>query len=309
MQQFVGQATGQLHQHVFGVAAIGQQTLGLAQLLVAQAFALLTIRLEHVHRCQFAQAHHEIFGADADHFLGGLGRALATLEVFGDHFVQIVDAIQVNVVQLADFRLDIARNGNIDHEDRLVLAQLQRAFHRAFTQDRQLAGGRTDHDIAAHQFGRDIRQQHGVGAELFGQDAGTLQGTVGDDDTLHAEVVQVTGDQGDGLTGTDQQGLAALQVAENLFGQADGGKCHGHRVFPDGRVGAHLLGGIERGLEQAPQQRPPRCPPHAPRRRRTSSGRGSAARPIPANRDRTPHASCDELPHRPHAHRRSRAGR
>jgi hypothetical protein len=65
----------------------------------------------------------------------------------------------------------------------------------------------------------------------------------------------MAGDQRDGLAGADQQGLAALQVAENLFGQADGGKRHGHRVFADGGVGTHLLGGVERRLEQSPQQR------------------------------------------------------
>ena len=43
--------------------------------------------------------------------------------------------------------------------------------------------------------------------------------------------------------------LAALQVTENLFGQADRGKRHGNRVFTDRRVGAHLFSGIERCLE------------------------------------------------------------
>jgi len=180
---------------------------------------------------------------------------LATLEIFGDHFVQIVDAIEVNVVQLADFGLDIPGNGDIHHENRFMLAQLQRTFHRAFAQNRQLAGSGADDDIAAHQFSRNIRQQHGVGTELFGEDAGPLQGTVGDHDALYTQVMQMTGDQGDGLAGANQQGLAALQVAENLFGQADGGKCHGHRVFADGCISAHLLGGIERGLKQPTQQR------------------------------------------------------
>ncbi|MNX54473.1 hypothetical protein D3C86_852040 [compost metagenome] len=47
-----------------------------------------------------------------------------------------------------------------------------------------------------------------------------------------------------------------MQVAENLLGQAHRGKRHRHRVLADGRVGAHLLGRIERGLEQPPEQRP-----------------------------------------------------
>lgn len=67
--------------------------------------------------------------------------------------------------------------------------------------------------------------------------------------------MQVAGDQGDGLAGADQQCLAALQIAENLFRQAHRGKGHGNRVFADGGVGAHLLGGAEGGLEQPPQQR------------------------------------------------------
>lgn len=46
-----------------------------------------------------------------------------------------------------------------------------------------------------------------------------------------------------------------MQITENLLGQADRSKRHGHRVFTNGGVGAYLLGGIERGLEQAPQQR------------------------------------------------------
>ena len=180
---------------------------------------------------------------------------MTALEVLGDHFVEIVDAVEVNVVELADFRLDIPWHGDVDHEDRLVLAQLQGAFDRALAEDRQLAGGGADDDVAAHQFGRDVREQHGMGAELLGQSAGAFQRTVGHDDAFHAELVQVAGDQGDGLAGTDQQRLAALQVAENLFRQADRGKRHGHRVLADGGVGAHLLGGIERRLEQAPEQR------------------------------------------------------
>lgn len=255
MEQFVGQATCQLHQHFFGAAAVGQQALGLDQFFIAQAFTLLTIRLKHVDRRQLTQAHHKVFGAGADHFLGSLGCALATLEVFGDHFVQIIDAIEVNVVQLADFRLDITGNSDIHHEDRFVLAQLQRALDRAFAQDRQLAGGGADDDIAAHQLGRDVREQHRVGAKLLGQDARALQGAVGDHDTLDAQVMQVASDQGDGFTGADQQRLAALQVTENLFGQAHGGERDGHRVFTDGGVGAHLLGRIERSLEQTAKQR------------------------------------------------------
>ncbi|MNL07971.1 hypothetical protein D3C87_1286710 [compost metagenome] len=101
----------------------------------------MTIGLEHIDRRQLTQAHHEIVSADRDHLFGGLRCALAALEVFGDHFVEIVNAVEVNVVQLADFRLDIPGNGDVDHKDRFVLAQFQCAFHRALAKNRQLTGG------------------------------------------------------------------------------------------------------------------------------------------------------------------------
>lgn len=95
-----------------------------------------------------------------------------------------------------------------------------------------------------------------MGTELLGQLAGALQGAVGNDDALDALVMQVAGDQADGLAGTDQQRLAAVQVGEDLLGQAHGSEGHGHRVFTDGGIGAHRLGGAEGGLEQAPEQWP-----------------------------------------------------
>ncbi|MNG89244.1 hypothetical protein D3C79_481020 [compost metagenome] len=254
MQEFVGQPPGQLGQYVFGVAAVGQQALGLLQFFVAQALALLAIGLEHVHRGQLAQAQHEVFGPHRHQLFGSLGRALAALEVFRHHVVQVIDSVQVDVVQFADFGFDIARYGNVDHENRLVPALFQRALDRTLAEDRQLAGGGADDDVAVGQFLGDVGQQNGVRTELLGQDAGPLKGTVGHDDAAHALLMQVAGDQGDGFAGTDQQGLAAAQVAEDLLGQADRGKRHRHRVFADGSVGAHLLGGTESGLEQAPEQ-------------------------------------------------------
>ncbi|MNF52621.1 hypothetical protein D3C84_339720 [compost metagenome] len=134
-------------------------------------------------------------------------------------------------------------------------ALLQRALHGTFAEDRQLAGGGTDDDVAVDQLLGHVGQQHGVGAELLGEDAGALQGAVGDHDALHALLVQVAGDQGDGLAGADQQRLAAVQVGEYLLGQADGGERHGNRVLSDGGIGAHRLGGAEGGLEQTAEQR------------------------------------------------------
>ena len=255
VQQLVGQATGELGEDVLGTASIGQQALGLAQLVVADPFGMLPIGLEHIDCGQFTQALHEIVGAGRNQFLGSLGGSLTTLEILCDHFVQVVDGIQIHVIQLADLGLDVPRHGDIDHEHRLVLAPFKRLFDRALAEDRQLTGSGTDDDVAVMQFARDIGQQDRVRAQLSCQRAGTLEGPIGNDDLFHALLMQVTRHERDRLTGSDQQGLAALQVAEDLTGQADGGKCDGNRVLADGGIRPHRLGRAEGRLEQPAKQR------------------------------------------------------
>lgn len=159
MQQFVGQATGELDESLLCTAPIVQQTLGLAQLIVADALCVLPVGLEHINCGQLAQALHEVLGAGRNQFLGGLGRALATLEVLRNHLMQIVDRVQIDVVQLADLRLDVPRHGDIDHEHRLVFAPLQCLLDRTLAENRQLAGGGADDDVAVVQFVRDIGEQ------------------------------------------------------------------------------------------------------------------------------------------------------
>ena len=82
--------------------------------------AILSNLPRHDRRVAFIHASI----AELDAALRGLGGALTALEVFRDDFVQIIDAIEVNVVQLADFGLDITGNSDIHHKNRLVLAQL-----------------------------------------------------------------------------------------------------------------------------------------------------------------------------------------
>ncbi len=164
--------------------------------------------------------------------------------------MQVVDGVEIDIVQLADLRLDVPRHGDVNHKHRLVLAPLQRLLYRALAEDRQLTGGGADDDVAVVQLFRDIGKQDCLRPQLRRQRTGALEGTVGDDDFLHALLVQVARHQSDGFASADQQRLAALQVAEDLPRQADRGEGHRHRVLADGGVGPHGLGRAEGGLEQ-----------------------------------------------------------
>src|SRR5690606_19376007 len=92
--------------------------------------------------------------------------------------------------------------------------------------------------------------------ELLSQRTGSLQGPVGNHDTLDALLMQMTRDQRDGFASANQQGLTAVQIREDLLGQADGGKGNRNRVLADGSICTDGFCSAERGLEQAPQKWP-----------------------------------------------------
>ena len=120
----------------------------------------------------------------------------------------------------------------------------------------QMAGGKTTslHKVSVKQ--KPAVRSNVVRASVVQRPSmGEALGLRGNDDALDPLLVQVPRHQADGLAGTDQQRLAAVQVAEDLLGQAHRGKRHRHRVLADRGIGAHGLGGAEGGLKQAPEQR------------------------------------------------------
>ena len=83
---------------------------------------------------------HEIIRTSHHQLFGSVGSALATFQILRYDFVQIINAVKVNILKVTDFRLDIARYGNIYHEHRFVAALLEGTFDRALAKNRQLAG-------------------------------------------------------------------------------------------------------------------------------------------------------------------------
>ena len=61
-----------------------------------------------------------------DDDLGALGLAHALLEVLRDDAVEVVDVVEVDVGEVVDGRVDVARNGDVDEEERAAPAALAR---------------------------------------------------------------------------------------------------------------------------------------------------------------------------------------
>ena len=137
-----------------------------------------------------------------------------------------------------------------------MLALLERMFDGTLAENRQLAAGRGNHDIGIDQHLRYVCQQHRLGAEAVGQLAGPSQGAVGHHHLGDAGLGQVPGDQVNGLTRPHQQRAGVGQVGEDMPRQVDRGIGDRHRVFTDGRVGAHPLGDREHPWEKPHKLRP-----------------------------------------------------
>ena len=67
------------------------------------------------------QPRHHPFHFFADDGFGLLGRLSAPFQIGRDYFLQIVNVVEKNVVQLVDAGLDVARHRDIDQEHRPIL--------------------------------------------------------------------------------------------------------------------------------------------------------------------------------------------
>ncbi len=133
-------------------------------------------------------------------------------------------------------------------------ARLQRPFHRAQADQRQGAGGATDHGVELVQPRRQLGQAHHLGAEARGQRLATVQRAVGNGHAARLAGSEMGGGQLYHLAGADEQHPDVGQVFKQLAGQSHRGGSHADRVRADLGAGAHLLGDRERTLEQLVQR-------------------------------------------------------
>ncbi len=172
---------------------------------------------------------------------GAPGLALARAAIVVDHLLQVIDAVEIDVGELRDLRLDVARHRDVDHEDRLVPALAHSLLHGALAEYRQLARRRADHDVGAQQAGRDLRQQDRLAGEATGHLLGARQRAVGDDEPRHAGLGEVARDQLDGFAGADQQRRGRTELGEDVTRELHRREGDRHRVLADRGFGAHLL--------------------------------------------------------------------
>ncbi len=166
---------------------------------------------------------HEFVDPRLDDRLGLGHRRLPAVLTGADDFAEVVDGVQENVVELADFGFDVARHRQIDHEHRPMLALLDRAFNHAKADDGQRAGRGGDDDVEVGEQFRQVGQRRRLAAEFVGQVAGAFDGAVDHHQPARFARGKVGGDQVDHFAGADEQHGLIGDRRENAFRQGDGG--------------------------------------------------------------------------------------
>ena len=100
------------------------------------------------------------------------------------HLHHVVYRIKIGIAQIGHLGFDIARHGQIEQENGAVAAFAQGAFHHAFADNRQLAGGGRHNHVVLMQPLRQFAQRAGGGGrgQFVAQFLSTLGGTVGHGD-------------------------------------------------------------------------------------------------------------------------------
>ena len=93
----------------------------------------------------------------------------ADVEAFARDLAEIVHGIEKDVVERADFRFDVARHREIEHEHRAVLARLQRAFDESLADERQRRGGRAHDDVVQRELRRQVVQRDDAAEKALGE--------------------------------------------------------------------------------------------------------------------------------------------
>src|SRR6266511_3640298 len=188
--------------------------------------------------------------------LAALGLAPAAGQRLGHDRLEIVDVVEVAAVELVDPRVEIARNREIDEEERPPLPSGQCALDVLPRQDPAGRAGRGEEDVRARESRVQLLESKGGGAEAAGELLCTFGRTVRNEGDRRPSRDQVPNGQLSHLAGADNTDRATAQVAEDLFGECGGGGRDGSRTLPDRGLRPRLAPCMERLAEEPVEQRP-----------------------------------------------------
>ena len=187
------------------------------------------------------QPKHQPFHLFGDDLLGLLRFLQSPIAVRLNYFLQIVNVVQEDIVDLIHRRLDIAGNCNVDQEHWTVAAYVDRTLHVLAGNDvlGRTAGG--NHDVHLRQRLLELFILHHFAIEQSSHGIGSRARSIGHEYARSAGPPQMARREFSHLTRAHQQHLAIFKRAENLARQLHRGIAHAHGVLPYLRLRAYAL--------------------------------------------------------------------
>ncbi len=181
---------------------------------------------------------------------------------------QVVDRVEVDVLEFADARIDVARYGEVEHEHRPVPALVERSPDLVEANHESRARGGGNDEVGLRQVRSERVEPDRGGLETLCDSLGTACAPVRDDHAPDFLGMQVPGAELDHFAGADQERRMSLESREHAARELNAGGGDGHRTCADRRFRANALGDGKARLEQAIELRSCRARAAAPPGRR-----------------------------------------
>ena len=146
-----------------------------------------------------------------------LGFAATPGEGLGNHGLDIVDVVEVATVELVDRRVEIARDGEVDQEQRPALASWQDTLDLHALENPSGSARRRDDDVRGGELLFDLVETDRVTAEASRELGTSIGAPIRDPGNCRAARDEVSRGEIPDLAGPDDENVAIAKVTEHLL--------------------------------------------------------------------------------------------
>ncbi len=132
--------------------------------------------------------------------------------------LQVVDVVEQDLVEVADGRVEVAGDGDVEDQGQAVASGALDALVERPVDDRLLGGGGADDQVGLDQRLAELVEGHGAAAPAGGGGLGPLGAAVGHEDAARSQGGEVLQGQVAHLAGADDQHGLVAEGVEDLAG-------------------------------------------------------------------------------------------
>src|SRR5581483_10277245 len=167
---------------------------------------------------------------------------------------QVVDVVEVDVLDVVDAGVEVARHPEVDEEHRAAPPRAQHVVQLRRPEDVTGRGDGAEDDVGEVEVLREALERDRRAAERARQLDGAIERTVRHDDARDAVALQVAGRELAHLAGADHHRGLVAEVVEDALREVDRRGADGHGLAGDAGLRADPLRDAERALQAAAEE-------------------------------------------------------